>query len=184
MGLVALAVSLAASSEMMAQPICGPITLTQNSDPNLIIDQLAIVCAIDQITNTENRYARSYDLSTCSTQGNNFLVNCVDFAVQSNDIAGYTVFVNIYQDLNGGIPFSEGDDLVLLGSASVVIPVVCPPSNVTCTTSPENEKHFTADFSLSPVDVPADSVMVVELLLPDRTLPGGEALMPALWACP
>ena len=167
-GLFALALCLAASSEGMAQP-CGPISLTQNFDPDLVIDELAVVCALGEITNTENRYARSYDLSTCSTQGNNFLVSCVSFAVQSNNIAGYTVFVNIYQDLNGGVPFAEGVDLLLLGSASVVIPVVIAAS-------PEIEKHFTADFTLlgDPVDVPADSIMVVELLLPDRTDPGGD----------
>lgn len=175
-GLLALAVCLAASSEGMAQPVCGPIALTQNFDPDLVIDNLAIVCAFGG-ANTENRYARTYDLSTCSTQGNNFLVNCVSFAVQSNNTAGYTVFVNIYQDLDGGIPFSPiaaPFDLLLLGSASVVIPVVCPPSDPTCVASPENEKHFTADFTLSPVEVPADSVMVVELLLPDRRGPEGD----------
>lgn len=166
-GLFALVLCLAASSEGMAQPVCGPLSLTQNFDPDTVTNT-GIACALAG-PNHENRYARSYDLSTCSAQGNDFQVNCVSFAVQENDTADYTVWINIYQDLDGGIPVADGVDLLLLGSASVVIPVVTAAS-------PEIEKHFTVDFTalLDPIVLPADSVMVVELLLPDRRLPGGD----------
>ena len=75
-GLFALALGLAASSEGMAQPVCGPISLTQNFDPNEVIDGLGFTCAIGLGPNHETRYARTYDLSTCSVAGNAYLVDC------------------------------------------------------------------------------------------------------------
>lgn len=155
--------------------VCGPVELTQNVDPDTITDGRGVACegggtglcsGLENIT-FETRYARSYDLSTCPTADQEFAVSCVTFAVEFNTIAGYEVFVNIYEDIDGGAPDSTPGDLVMLGTASAIVPELPDPDPNDGVDSPFITVDFTGGGG-SPVYVPANAQMVVELVLPTR----------------
>lgn len=152
------------SSDVFAQAPapCAPYRQSQNFNPDDVVNGASIICG-GGIGDPENRFCRSYDLSACSAAGNNILVSCVSFAVEFNTVAGYVVEVNIYEDTDGGAPTAPGGDLLLLGTTTVVIPVID-------TDTPEADTHFQANFDLDggAVEVPANAIMVVELHLPER----------------
>ncbi|MHC4099927.1 MAG: DUF7901 domain-containing protein, partial [Planctomycetota bacterium] len=139
----------------------GSIVLTQNNDPDTITELNATTCRATLPDETilytnDASFARSYDLGTIpETTGEDLEVVCVRVAVESNDGSAYPVTVNVYDDTDGGAPTSPGSDLSLLGSVQVYIPTNTYLGFVEARFDP-------------PVSVPADTVMVVELDLPNR----------------
>ncbi|MHC4217869.1 MAG: DUF7901 domain-containing protein [Planctomycetota bacterium] len=139
----------------------GDLVLTQNTVPGTIVDFNATTCFVElpgglDLYSTEASFARSYDLGAIAeTSGQDIAVVCVPVAVQWNDGSAYPVTVNIYEDTNGGAPVHPNSDLNLLGSVQVYIPANTLLGFVEAQFEP-------------PVEVPADTVMVVELDLPNR----------------
>jgi len=145
------------------QELCDPagsILLTQNTDPLTISVGNSVACVAEdandiQRYNTENYFARSYDLGVGETAGLDVEVICVRVAVESNDGSAYPTEVNIYEDVNGNEPQSPAIDLNLLGTTVAWIPVNTALGFVEARFDP-------------PVSVPADTVMVVELFMRER----------------
>jgi hypothetical protein len=162
--------SVSACAPPNPQESCDPagsIVLTQNTDPRTIVDMNATTCQAALPDGTvlytnDASFARSYDLASIpGTAGTDVEVVCVRVAVQVNDGGAYPVTVNVYEDTNGSTPTSPGSDLSLLGSETVYIPANTHLGFVEARFDPA-------------VAVPADTVMVVELDLPNRNpSPGG-----------
>ena len=133
---------------------CGVQTITQNTDPNTIVVGASVSCNAGGV-NTDNFYARSFDLSVGPTAGVPWTVGCVDFGVETN-VLDYTVTVNVYEDNNGGAPDVPPGDLVLLGTQTLFIPDGTALTVVT------------ADFTAQNIILPADSTVVFEVFTPDR----------------
>ncbi len=130
--------------------------LSQHLSP-AIVPGNSVACTPDGgITTADNQFARSFDLSAV-LPGEAMVVSCVEWAMESNN-AGVltTAAVNIYEDADGGAPGAPGADLVLLGSQELLIP------------GDAGGQILTAALE-APVLVPADTVMVVELAIPDTS---------------
>lgn len=155
-GLPILSLLIAGSHQASAQ-----IVFDQLIDSSTLTNGRGLACTNGPGgTTRENQYARSYDLSLCPTTGQDLLITNVTFGVEVNTMAGYDVDVNIYEDASVD-PDPPLTTLVLLGSISVTIPLIVD-------TQADNERLFVADFTGSPLYVPADIIMVVELFFPDR----------------
>jgi hypothetical protein len=146
------------------QELCDPagaILLTQNADPLTIQQGNSVACVAAnadgvQLYNTENYFARSYNLGVIpETQGQDVEVVCVRVAVESNDGSAYPVEVNVYEDTNGGAPTNPAVDLNLLGTTIAWIP-------------PNTILGFVEARFDPPVSVPANTVLVVELFQRER----------------
>ncbi len=138
---------------------CGSLTITQNTDPNTIVAGTSVSCNAGGV-NTDNFYARSFDLSTGATAGSPQDLSCVDFGVETNAGGDYTVTVSVYTSPAG--PPSMAN-LTLMGTLDVLV------LDATALTT------VTADFTGMGVTLPADSTMVVEVFTPSRqTADGGD----------
>jgi len=169
-GLLA-ACGLASPALSAGGPACSVDTLSQTVDTNIALGAGFACQDLGTGAIFQTSYARSYDLSMGATAGLNVSITCVTFGIELNTIGDYLVDINIYQDLDGGLPDSSMGDLMLIASTMVSIPIVNDPFM--------DQSSFTADFTGAPVALPVDSVMVVELVLPTRfgvdngeTLPG------------
>ncbi len=129
-------------------PGCGPLTLTQNTDPNTVVGG-GVACAGGGIT-AENAFARCFNLATGITAGQQVTINCVDFGVEANNPA-FTVNVNIYT-VTACPPTVANRTLVRS------LPVVVPNVGLSIQT---------ATF-VPPVIIPANSSIMVEVFAPDR----------------
>jgi hypothetical protein len=144
--------TLANSSPECQPEACeeGSIVLSQTGSQ--VSPGLGVACPAG-----DNFYARSYNLGTiAATAGQDVTVQCVQFGVETNTGADRVCTVNVYADTNGGAPVDSappGNDLQLLGSQNVLIE------------STDDFKVMTANFD-NPVEVPANTVMVVELFIP------------------
>lgn len=155
-GLPILSLLIAGTHQVSAQ-----VVLDQLIDSATLINGRGLACTNGPGgTTRENQYARAYDLSLCPTTGHDLLITNVTFGVEVNDMADYEVDVNIYVDVSVD-PDPPLTTLVLLGSSSVTIPIVL-------LTDPDPTRLFVADFTGSPLYIPADIIMVVELFFPDR----------------
>lgn len=134
--------------------LCGDTTLSQNAAFSPIASTVACVEPSDGTA--LNGWARAFPVGAVP-----FVLNCVDFAVDSNTVADFTVTVNVF----AGDPLGAYGDLTLLGALPVLIPVGTL------------DTIFTADFAAAgmPVVAPAGSTLVVEVLAPSRlTADGGD----------
>lgn len=140
---------------------CGGTLITQNTDPDTITDLNTVRCAAGGV-NTDNFYARSYFIANAT------LINCVDFAIQTNPAGGapWPIRVRLYDDTNGGAPNFNAMTLLAGGEQFVTIPS-------------GTIGFFTATFP-GGVLVPAGTTLVVELLQPCRqtTCPNGGPIPP------
>ncbi len=134
------------------------LTLTQSVNDTTIWPSNAQACVVGGV-NTDNWYARSFDLSVGPTAGSPFTVHCVDFGVEQNR-PSYEVVVNIYIDTDGGAPTHPTVDLALLGSATHTVPDGAELAVETASLVP-------------PVVVPENATMVVEIFTPSRLVADG-----------
>jgi hypothetical protein len=155
---------VAACSPPTPQESCDPpgaVVLTQNDDPDTIIDDNGITCEVSlpggiDLYTADAAFARSYHLADIpETAGLEVEVVCVRVAIEDNDGSACPVSVNLYWDTNGGAPGSPDTDLALLGSKAVTIPVNMHLGFVQARFDP-------------PVAVPVDARLVVELAVPNR----------------
>ncbi len=144
------------ASIVNASPDCQPPAcetggeLVLNQTGSLVTAGLGVACGAGT-----NQFARSYNLATIpATAGQDVTVYCVQFGVEANTGADRVCTVNVYRDTNGGAPNTA--NLVLLGSQAITIAAA------------DDLKVLTATFD-TPVQVPADSQMVVELLVPPQS---------------
>ncbi len=134
--------------------ICGDTSLVQNTAFSPIASSIACVSPGDGTA--FEAWARAFTIDA-----EPFVVNCVDFAVDSNTVADFTVTVNILS----GDPLGPYSSLTLLGS----LPVTVPLGTI--------DTILTANFADAgaPVVVPAGATMVVEIVAPSRlTADGGD----------
>lgn len=156
------AATIAAASVAIARPtpaltcdIEGNPTLTQSLD-QAIPDPHGVACTSGGVS-TDNYFARSYDLSVIhETAGKDYTVHCVEVGIGLNSGADHVATVTIYIDNDHGAPTAPGVDLSALGSTELVIP------------EGTQMKVLVATFD-TPIVVPADSTMVVELFVPSPT---------------
>ncbi len=128
---------------------CGPETLTQNVNPD-VVESGSVACTPDEgVTTTDNAFARCYEVDQDIT------VNCVDFGVESST-ATQDITVTIYEDTDGSCPPDLASAQVL---ASKVIQVGVISNQI-----------VTADFSdIGGVIVAAGTSMIVEVSNPDTS---------------
>lgn len=133
--------------------VVGNTTLSQiNSDSVLIGNSIACL-GIEPGTTADNAYARSYDLATL-LPGQSFELTCVLWGIELNNTADVVATVNIYIDINGGMPTAPGDDLVLLSSQPLLI------------TAGTTQELMLVNFD-PPIVITPDSVVVSEIAFPD-----------------
>ena len=126
--------------------------LTHSLDDEITPDN-SIACLGDNNTTADNAYARSYDLSVL-LPGEPIDVTCVVWGIQLNTKADVMAQVNLYRDVDGGPPIGPNDDLTLLATESMLISAGTIQELKTVTFDP-------------PVTVLADTVLVVEIAIPD-----------------
>jgi hypothetical protein len=167
-------------------PPPGNLLLCQNESSPGVVDCNAslihaIRCAIGgpPLTNTDNEYARVWDLATEPGIGAGvpFEVTEVCFpirilTVDPNVLNPAPMTVRIYIDLDtdgGGSTTPPANvDLVLL--ASKVVNVATDAQFLPCAPTPcQDGLFFSADFTSCPVSVPANARMVVGVEVPDIT---------------
>ncbi|MCZ6544047.1 MAG: hypothetical protein O6768_10305 [Planctomycetota bacterium] len=135
--------------------VVGDPTLTQSRSQQ-IVDATGIACQ-DGDTTSPNRWARSYDLSAIpGTAGQDYTVHCVEVGIDVNTGSSIVGTVTIYQDLDEGDPGLPDEDLHVLGFKDLFIP------------SDAELEILVVSFD-PPIVVPADTVMVVELFVPQHT---------------
>ncbi|MCH8151805.1 MAG: hypothetical protein IH830_05480 [Planctomycetes bacterium] len=133
----------------------GDPTLTQSVSQK-IVDAIGVACQDRGIT-FPNRWVRSYDLSAIpETAGQDYTVHCVEVGIDVNTGSDIVGTVTVYEDTNGGDPFLPGVDLEVLGLKDLLIP------------SDAELEILVVSFD-PPIVVPADTVMVVELFVPQHT---------------
>lgn len=165
-GLPILSLLISGSQHANAQ-----VVLDQLIDSDTLSNGRGLACTLGPGgTTRENQYARSYDLSLCPTTDNELLITNVTFGVEVNTIGGYDVDVNIFAD-ESVLPDPPLTTLVLLASTSVTIPVIL-------NSQPDIDRLFIADFSGSPLYIPANTIMVVELFFSDRVGGDGGHILP------
>ncbi len=133
-------------------PICeagGDTELTESV--SLDITPLnSIACSLNDATTVANRYGRVYDLAAIMP-GQGLSVTCVGWGIEINSAnVDVTATVNVYTDTDA----DPGAGLVLQGSTELLI------AGLT------SEAILQANFD-PPVEIPADTFMVVELDVPD-----------------
>jgi hypothetical protein len=125
-GLLA-ACGLASPALSAGGPACSVDTLSQTVDTNIALGAGFACQDLGTGAIFQTSYARSYDLSMGATAGLNVSITCVTFGIELNTIGDYLVDINIYQDLDGGLPDSSMGDLMLIASTMVSIPIVNDP---------------------------------------------------------
>ena len=128
--------------------------LTHSLDDEITLDN-SVACLGDNNTTADNAYARSYDLSVL-LPGEPIDVTCVVWGIQLNTKADVLAVVNLYKDVDGGPPIGPKVDLTLLATQSLLISAGTIQELMTVTFDP-------------PVTVLANTVLVVELAIPDTT---------------
>ncbi|MEE9293789.1 MAG: hypothetical protein V3W34_02330, partial [Phycisphaerae bacterium] len=129
-------------------------TVLTHSLSDEITPDNSIACLGGNNTTAENSFARSYDLGAI-LPGQDLDVNCVAWGIELNSQdVDIQATVNIYTDTNGGAPRGPGVDLVLLGSQPLPIG------------ANDDAVILVASFD-PPVNVPAGTIMVIELDIPD-----------------
>lgn len=137
---------------------CGAVAITQNTNPNVVVQGTSVSCTdgnIVQPTNRDNHFARLF------ATGGLLEVRCVTFGVEfARDStvaqAGVPVEIRVYEDTNGGAP---GD---LPAEADLVLLAMTPKSIPGGTANQLLRAEFT-----TPVDVSLTTFFVVEIFTPD-----------------
>lgn len=123
----------------------GDLVLSPNSDT--VPTQGGISCQAGGIT-TPNTWAVSLELAGGDTAGSDVSISCVEFGSQ-NGGSNVPARVQIWLDTDGGAPTAPGVDLELLGTRETVLAA-----------GALNMQRAAFD---TPVNVPADSTIVVSL---------------------
>lgn len=140
--------------------VCGTITVTQNSDPVTVTPGTSVACAA--VFTTENAYARCFLASEFPAGG--FTINCVDFGVEQNDDA---------TGVPGGSPYDVElhiSPIAALGCGggwAAETPFVGGIQTVTIL-DPATTANIISVTLTTPVVVPANTDVIVELHAPDR----------------
>ena len=151
-----IAIGLGCAFGPVECPAGGDTELTQSLSDE-IVPFNSVACTPDMgMTTSENSVARSYDLGAI-LPGQALEVTCVAWGIEVNSQDVDTeATVNIYEDTNGGAPLGPGVDLVLLGSQPLLI------------AANDDGAILVASFD-PPVQVPAGTIMVIELDIPDTS---------------
>ena len=138
----------------ISEELCpsGGNTELTHSLSNSIADGAGVACSDGPFT-LDNAWARTYDLGIL-VPGEVFTINCVMWGIEENLLADVTADVNVYEDTDGGEPTAPGVDLVLLGSVPLFLP------------AGTSQQSFFVNFD-PPIVVDPDTVLVVELAVPD-----------------
>ena len=138
----------------IATASCGVVTITQNVPDDTTITTGNTVSCNAAGVNADNFYARNYSIAAP------VLVQCIDFAVQINNIGPYNVRVRMYTHPTPGTPVTANLTLIPGSEQQVSI-----PASTTNT-------FFTATYPGSGILVPAGN-LVVELFTPTRLVSEG-----------
>ena len=137
-------------------PAGGDTELTQSLSDEIVPFNSTACTPDGGFSTTENAFARSYDLGA-KLPGQDLEVTCVAWGIETNSQdVDVDATVNIYRDTDGGPPLGPDDDLDLLGSQPLLIG------------ANDDGAILVASFD-PPVNVPAGTIMVIELDVPDMS---------------